>query len=98
MSKILYSALKEAKFNKSIFNQCLWKQQCLFSSSSSPSAKMVFPKEVDLDKIRQEFRKFEGGQISLSKDEESGIAYICLDHVEKKNGLSGMIYLIYNEL
>jgi hypothetical protein len=46
-------------------------------------------KVVDLEAIKKEFRVHEGGQVILTKNSETGIAYICLDHPEKKNGLSG---------
>jgi len=46
-----------------------------------------FPKQ-NLDAIRSQFRKLEGGQVTLTKNED-GIAFIAIDHPEKKNGMSG---------
>lgn len=43
--------------------------------------------------IKEQFRHFNGGRISLRKDDTSGIAYVGMDHVEKKNGLSGTNFL-----
>jgi len=50
---------------------------------------MSYVNKNKLEDIKKEFRVHEGGRITLSKNEETGIAYICLDHPEKKNGLSG---------
>lgn len=42
-----------------------------------------------IPQLREQFKKYEGGCVTLRKDENSGIAYITLDHAEKKNGMSG---------
>lgn len=41
------------------------------------------------DEIRQFLAKFGGGKITVTKNNEIGVAFIELDHKEKKNALSG---------
>lgn len=57
------------------------------TKASSPDAS-VYPVS-ELDAIKREFQRLKGGQILLRKDEDIGVAYITLDHPEKKNGFSG---------
>ncbi len=42
-----------------------------------------------LREIKDQFRLFKGGRVALRKDENSGIAYITIDHSERKNAISG---------
>lgn len=42
-----------------------------------------------LREIKEQFRLFKGGQVALRKDENSGIAFITIDHSERKNAISG---------
>ncbi|ODN02977.1 Ethylmalonyl-CoA decarboxylase [Orchesella cincta] len=50
-----------------------------------------------LTEIREQFRKFVGGGVSLRKNEDNGIAYIAIDHVKKKNGFSGKMMVDLND-
>lgn len=45
--------------------------------------------ETDVEEICQQFSKFEGGKIELSKDGDTGIATITINHTNRKNALSG---------
>jgi len=73
-----------------ISNHTIYLKNKTFSSSRNLSSySKITATAVDLDQIRKDFKKYDGGKITLTKDEETGIALICLDHVEKKNGLSG---------
>lgn len=42
-----------------------------------------------LESTRQFLSKFVGGSIKLTKHEESGIAFIEINHMEKRNAISG---------
>lgn len=46
-------------------------------------------KENDLEVIGTELQKYRGGCVRLEKNEENGVAVICLDHQEKRNAMSG---------
>jgi len=50
-----------------------------------------------LTEIRVQFRSLKGGQVVLRKNEDSGIAYIAIDHVGKKNGFSGKMMVDLND-
>jgi len=45
--------------------------------------------ETDIDEICQQFSRYEGGKIDLTKDEDTGIATITINHAERKNAFSG---------
>jgi hypothetical protein len=45
--------------------------------------------DQNLDRIREDFRKLSGGQVTLTRLEADGLALICIDHPEKKNSFSG---------
>lgn len=47
-----------------------------------------------LEKIRTKLLQFEGGEISCIKNEENGIANLCINHPERRNAMSGM-YIIH---
>jgi len=47
--------------------------------------------ETDIKEICQQFSKFEGGKIELTKDADTGIATITINHTERKNALSGVM-------
>jgi len=55
-------------------------------------AAKLYKKLKRLDEIRMEFRKFEGGRVTVQRNDADGLAMICLDHPEKKNGLSGKMH------
>ena len=48
--------------------------------------------ETDIKEICQQFSKFEGGKIELTKDADTGIATITINHTERKNALSGKLW------
>lgn len=60
-----------------------------FGTSSAVAYSPLSGAKYDLNDIKKEFKKFEGGQILLDKDDKNGIALICIDFPEKKNGFSG---------
>lgn len=43
---------------------------------------------------RAHLEQYGGGSVHCEKDSHSGIAVITLDHVEKKNALSGMLRIL----
>lgn len=45
--------------------------------------------DPDLEDVKNQMRRYEGGQVTLTMEEATGLALICLDHAEKKNCLSG---------
>lgn len=51
--------------------------------------KMVQGGLSEQEEIRQFLSKFPGGKITVNKNNETGIAFIKLDHPEKRNALSG---------
>ncbi|CAG7728012.1 unnamed protein product, partial [Allacma fusca] len=55
-------------------------------------------KEPDLNRVKDHFKQFQGGRVILTKDEDSGVAFICLDHPEKKNSFSGKMMVELNEI
>lgn len=46
--------------------------------------------EEDHNVIRDYLLQFDGGKIELNKDLNTGVAYICLNHPERKNAISGI--------
>lgn len=46
--------------------------------------------ETPMNIICEQFSKYEGGNIELSKDDASGIATIKINHPERRNALSGI--------
>ena len=58
------------------------------SASSSSDTGWLEP---NLESVREQFKKYEGGQITLTQDDQRGLAYICIDHADKKNGISGKV-------
>ncbi|KAJ1519742.1 hypothetical protein ONE63_004998 [Megalurothrips usitatus] len=46
-------------------------------------------KEVDLIEVKDWLSKYEGGSVTLTKNESLGIADILLDHPNKRNAMSG---------
>jgi hypothetical protein len=47
--------------------------------------------ETPVSTICEQFSKFEGGKIELSKDDESGVAILKINHPERRNALSGIM-------
>lgn len=50
--------------------------------------------ETPIQDICEQFSKYQGGKIELSKDEESGVATITINHPERRNALSGIHSLL----
>ena len=50
--------------------------------------------DAAIDKTKKMLLQYEGGKIELSKDDQSGIAKICLNHPKKRNALSGEVKVI----
>ncbi len=42
-----------------------------------------------IDNIRREYHDYEGGNLELIKDDNTGIATLCMNSVERRNALSG---------
>lgn len=51
-----------------------------FLGSSSP-----------IDEVRNKLSSYVGGQITCTKNEENGLATICIDHPERKNAITGKL-------
>lgn len=49
-----------------------------------------------LDEIRNKLIKYPGGNIIYEKDEENGLAKICINHPERKNAISGKFTFVKN--
>jgi ethylmalonyl-CoA/methylmalonyl-CoA decarboxylase len=65
---------------------------------STPISNGVQFPEPNLDEVKDHFKQFKGGRVTLTKDENSGIAYIYLDHPEKKNCFSGKMMVEMNNI
>ncbi|CAG7838645.1 unnamed protein product [Allacma fusca] len=53
--------------------------------------------EPNLEDVKRQLGIYEGGRIKLTKDEDSGVAYLCIDHAEKKNCFSGKMMVDFND-
>ncbi|CAG7838644.1 unnamed protein product [Allacma fusca] len=53
--------------------------------------------EPEIEDVKKQLRELEGGRVTLYKDETNGIAQLCIDHVEKKNSLSGKMMVEFHE-
>lgn len=49
--------------------------------------------DFSLEGIKAYLNGFPGGRVDMSLNDESGIAIMCLNHPEKKNAISGNIYV-----
>lgn len=52
--------------------------------------------DVGLDVLRKEFSKVGKGTFELRKDEETGIALLTINNVERRNSLSGLMMAQFN--
>jgi len=67
----------------------LWKSRTSPFQSYSKYLHTINNDESDLEEIKEQFLKLQGGQVTLEKNESRGIAVIKIDHEDKKNGFSG---------
>lgn len=51
--------------------------------------KEVFNTPVSMDQVRRTFNSYDGGSFELLKDNQSGIATLCINNPERRNALSG---------
>lgn len=58
----------------------------------SVAKKMIQSDLPEKEQIRQFLAKFSGGQITMTKNKEMGLAFIELNHIQKRNALSGKYY------
>ena len=53
---------------------------------------------VNVETVKAEFVRYEGGRIDLDKNEDSGIATITLRHEEKRNAISGKMMCQFSDI
>lgn len=54
--------------------------------------------DVSLDILRKEFSKVGKGTFELRKDEETGVALLSINNVERRNSLSGLMMAQFNDV
>lgn len=52
--------------------------------------------DTSVSVICDQFSKFEGGKVELTKDDKSGVAVIKINHPERRNALSGTYIFLNN--
>ncbi len=53
---------------------------------------------INVESVKAEFIKYEGGSVSLDKNDENGIATITLCHHEKRNAISGKMMCQFSDI
>ncbi|CAG0883856.1 unnamed protein product [Darwinula stevensoni] len=69
---------------------CLWSglRNRVVTGALAPSTRSLND-DATINRAKKMLLQYEGGKIDLSKDDQSGIAKICLNHPKKRNALSG---------
>lgn len=53
---------------------------------------------IDLNSIKSKFIKFKGGDLKLEKNDDSGIALLCLNSHGRKNAFSGQMMVQFSDI
>lgn len=69
-----------------------------FKKSKEIITKCYYSNALSLSEIKKEFSKYPGGEVNLSQDNETGIAYICLNNPDKRNALTGKMMVQLSEI
>lgn len=81
------------KFRQSILSEN-YKYVYQFSKRFSRS----FNSKTEFEKFKEELATYASGEITLSKENDSGVAQIILDNPSAKNAISGSMAIQFNEV